>query len=161
MKFFDTALSIEFQRCEGEDLAFLNEFNQNSKNAVLTHLKKLATKVDFSEGEELLFKLFLSLKEDIMRLEDKITQRASSLRLENEAKLCGIGFEGFKFSSPCLEKEGLYYGRLEIKRQIMSLFFKALSDNECEITQIKKEDKTLFDAFVVDTQRQNILKGKQ
>ncbi len=161
MKFFDTALSIEFQRCEGENSAFLNEFNQSSKNAILARFKKLATKVDFSEGEELLFKLFLSIKEDIMRLEDKITQKNSRLMLKNEAQLCGVGFEGFKFSSPCLEKGELYYGRLEIKRQIMSLFFRALSENECEITQIKQEDKSLFDTFVVDTQRQNILKGKQ
>lgn len=41
-----------------------------------------------------------------------------------------------------------------------AFFFKALNQNEAMIERIKKDDKTAFDAFVVEIQRQNILKGK-
>lgn len=161
MKFFETALSLKFERCEGEHLEFLKDFNRLNKNAVLTRFKQAAAKVNFSEGEELLFKLFLSLKEDIMRMDDKISQKNSPLVLKNEAMICGVGFEGIKFSTPCLENGALYYAKTEINREIMGFFFVAQNESEGEITRIKKEDKSLFDAFVVETQRQNILKGKQ
>lgn len=160
MKFFDTALKIEFELCEGENASFLNDFNQSAQNALLARFKKLAAKVDFSEGEALLYQMLLSIKEDLARLDDKISHKNSALVLQNESVLCGVGFEGIKFSENVLENEALYYGRVELHHQTMRFFFKALNQNEAMIERIKKEDKTAFDAFVVEIQRQNILKGK-
>lgn len=161
MKFFDTALKIEFQRYKEDDLAFLSEFNQMNNNALNTW-KKLALKVSFSEEEELLFKLLLSLKEDVLRLEDKIYQRNSLLELEHKSQISGIAFDGLKLQDECLETEALYYARIEINHQLISFFFKALNSNQALITEIKREDKGFYDVFVVEMQRRmiNATKGQ-
>lgn len=159
MKFFDTALPLEFERFEEDNAAFLQDFHQGG-NAALSKWKKLAAKVDFSEGEELLFHLLLSLKEDIMRIEDELAQKSSALKLANKGIISALAFEGFKFKEQCLQKDAFYYARANIAHHRVSFFFKALSSDEASITQMKKEDKTLFDAFVVDIQRQLIHKRK-
>lgn len=161
MKFFDTALKIEFELCEGENLAFLQEFNQISNSAV-SKWKKLANKVNFSEGEELLFNLLLSLKDDFIKLEDKIYQKNSFLSLKKESKISGIAFDGIRLNDECLQEEALYYARIEINHQNISFFFKALNSTQALITQMKKEDKNSYDIFVVEMQRQmiNATKGQ-
>ena len=159
MKFFDTAVAVEFERFDEGNPAFLEDFHQ-SANSTLNKWKKLAAKVDFSEGEELLFHLFLSLKEDIMRLENEITQKNLALKLANKGVISAFAFEGVRFKEPCLEANALYYARANIAHHTMSFFLKALNDYEAEISQMKKEDKALYDAFVVDIQRQLIHKRK-
>lgn len=162
MKFFDTALKLEFELYEGENLVILQEFHQTN-NAALNKWKKLASKVNFSEGEELLFNLLLSLKDDMIKLEDKIYQKSSFVPLKFESVVCGIAFEGIKLQDECLQAENIYYGRIELNYQVISFFFKALDTRQGIITQIKKEDSTLYDNFVVEMQRQiiNTSKGKE
>lgn len=159
MKFFDTALSVEFERFDESNEAFLQDFHQGG-NAALNKWKKLAAKVDFSEGEELLFHLLLSVKEDLSRLEDEVMQRNSALKLASKGIISAVGFEGVRFKEPCLEANALYYVRANIAHHTMSFFVKAENADEASITQIKKEDKALYDAFVVDIQRQLIHKRK-
>lgn len=157
MKFFDAALPLEFERFDESNPAFLQDFHQGTS---LNQWKKLAAKVDFSEGEQLLFHLLLSVKEDLSRIEEELSQKNSAFKLKNKATLSALAFEGLKFKEPCLEKELVYYARTKINHQKISFFFKALSSDEASITQMKKEDKVLFDAFVVDIQRQIINKRK-
>ena len=159
MKFFDAALKLEFELYDENNLSFLQDFNQ-SKNVALNKWKKLAAKVDFSEGEELLFHLLLSLKDDVMKLEDTILQKNSTLILKEKNTINAVAFEGIRLKDECLQEGALYYAHTEINRQMISFFFKALSLNEASITQMKKEDKILYDNFVVDIQRQLINKRK-
>ena len=162
MKFFDTALKLEFEPYDDENLTLLQEFHQTN-NAALNRWKKLASKVNFSEGEELLFNLLLSLKDDIIKLEDKINQKNSFAPLKFKNIVCGIAFEGIKLQDECLQGDAVYYGRIELNHQVISFFFKALDTRQGVITQIKKEDSTLYDNFVVEMQRQiiNTSKGKE
>lgn len=159
MKFFDAALKLEFELYDEGNLTFLQDYHQ-SKNVALNKWKKLAAKVNFSEGEELLFHLLLSLKDDVMKLEDVILQKNSSLVLKEKSTVNAVAFEGIRLEDKCLQEGALYYARTEINRQMINFFFKALSADEASITQMKKEDKTLYDTFVVDIQRQLINKRK-
>lgn len=159
MKFFDTALQVEFELYDESNLAFLQDFNQG-KNATLNKWQKLAAKVDFTEGEELLFRLLLELKNDMIKLEEAVLHKNSALKLENQGIIKAVAFEGVEFENECLNVNALYYARMQINHQAISFFFKALSKTEGQFTQMKKEDKTLYDNFVVDIQRQLINKRK-
>lgn len=155
MKFFNTALSLEFERFEDENLAFIEDFNKGAN--LQNKWKKLAAKIDFSEGEELLFKMLLSLQESVLRLENK---NDKTPKLKQKAMICALNFSGFKLQKNAFEKDALYYAKIHIDNELVKLFFRALSENEGEISQIKKDDKTMLDAFVVEIQRQEILKNK-
>lgn len=159
MKFFDTALRVEFELYDESNLAFLQDFNQG-KNATLNKWQKLAAKVDFTEGEELLFRLLLDVKNDMIGLEETVLHKNSALKLENKGIIKAVAFEAVAFENECLSVNALYYARMQINHQAISFFFKALSKTEGQFTQMKKEDKTLYDNFVVDIQRQLINERK-
>ncbi len=159
MKFFDTALQVEFELYDESNLTFLQDFNQG-KNLALNKWKKQAAKIDFTEGEELLFNLLLSLKDDMIKLEEAILHKNSALMLKNKGIISAVAFEGIKFKEQCLQNGALYYAKMSINHHLMSFFFKALNADEGTFTQVKKEDKTLYDNFVVDIQRQLIIKRK-
>lgn len=155
MKFFDTAISLEFEKFEGENLEFLEDFNRT--NLGVNKWKKLAAKVDFSEGEEMIFKMLLELKNEILELKKSGEKK---LKLKQKAMICAMNFEGFKLAKNLLEINATYYAKFSLESQSVKLFFIAKSQNEGEIYEIKKEDKMLLDGFVVEIQRQNILKSK-
>lgn len=162
LNFFKTALKIHFQSTsEDESSPFMQEYLSLNLAHLNDRWKKLGLKVDFTEGEALLFDLILSLKQDVKNLEQKLFEKEALLRLEHEANLCGINFEHIQIKENLFVKNQIYYARFELNHTKIALFIRALSANEAEIYKIKKEDKQYYDAFVTQMQRDMIksLKG--
>lgn len=157
MTFFKTSLKIDFEALnERNEERFLQEYLALTKGAELARFKKLAAKIDFSEAEEFLFHMLLSIKEDLSDLKFKIDKKESLLKLENTGFINEFNFEHIKLGAPCLKPLASYYARLELGGQLVSLFCKAHSAQVAEITKIKAEEKVLWDNFVVQMQRDMI-----
>ncbi|WP_142682333.1 hypothetical protein [Campylobacter sp. MIT 99-7217] len=161
MNFFKTALRIDFQEASLDDEQFMQEYFNLNLSKINDRWKKLSFKTDFTEGERLLFELILKLREDIKGLEQRILSENSLLELEQKANLCGVNFENLQLLETCLKQNQIYYGRFELNRSKIALFFEALDEKTAKIIKIKNEDKQEYDAFVVQMQREMIktLKG--
>ena len=59
-----------------------------------------------------------------------------------------------------MEKDKQYYMRFEINNQKIALFIEAQSENLAKMIKIKPEDRIIYDAFVVEIQRDMIRSKK-
>lgn len=160
MKLFKAGFKAEFSQCEIENTHFLNEYLKLGAISQLNKWKKLALRVDFEESEKLIFDLLLSLKEDVLRLENTLAKEKELLALEKQAMVDELNFEYIHFLEPCLDKEKEYYVRFELNNQQIALFLKAQNIHLAKIVKIKPEDKIAYDAFVVELQRNAIREKK-
>ncbi|ARJ55873.1 hypothetical protein [Campylobacter cuniculorum] len=160
LNLFKAGLSAEFQSCDINDSYFLQEYLNININSRLNKWKKLASKVDFEESEKLIFELLLSLKEDIARLQNNLSEQDKLLPLSQKGIIDALNFEYLNFLEPLLEKDKQYYMRFEINNQKIALFIEAQSENLAKMIKIKPEDRIIYDAFVVEIQRDMIRSKK-
>ncbi|EAI0351555.1 hypothetical protein E0093_08820, partial [Campylobacter jejuni] len=122
--------------------------------------KKLALRIDFDEGEKIIFDLLLSLKEDILRLENSLDKNKELIPLKQKGVVESLNFEYLNFLDTILEEDKEYYLRFDLNNQKIAIFIKAQSQTLAKIIKIKPEDKMAFDAFVVEIQR-NMIRNKK
>lgn len=116
--------------------------------------------MDFDEGEKIIFDLLLSLKEDILRLEDSLDKNKDLLVLKQKGVVESLNFEYLNFLDEILEEGKEYYIRFDLNNQKMAIFAKAQNKKLAQIIKIKPEDRIAFDAFVVQLQRDMIRNKK-
>lgn len=161
LNLFATHLKADLECCELENNPFLQEYSALSALSALSKWKKLATRVDFDEGEKIIFDLLLSLKEDILRIENSLSKNKELLTLKQKAFIRALNFDYFDLSDGILQRDKTYYLRVELNHQILALFIKAESENLAKIVKVKPEDRVVFDAFVVAVQRENIINNRE
>lgn len=163
LNLFKAGLNAEFEVCKVDDSYFLQEYLNINTSSKLGKWKKLTSKMDFEESERLIFELLLSLKEDIAKMESYILKQDKLLPLSQRAVIGALNFEYLNFLEPVLQRDQEYYMRFEIDNQKVALFVRAQSENLAKIIKIKAEDRVLYDAFVVEIQRDMIRnkKGEQ
>ena len=161
LNLFKAGLSAEFQSCDVNDSYFLQEYLNINLSSKLSKWKKLASKVDFEDSEKLIFDLILSLKEDIVKLENRLLNQDKLLPLSQKGIIDALNFEYLNFLEPLLQKDKHYYMRFEINGQKIALFALAQSENLAKIIKIKAEDRILYDAFTVEIQRDMIRNRKE
>ena len=160
LKLFAAGLEADLECCELENNPFSQEYLKLSALSALSKWKKLAARVEFEEGERIIFDLLLSLKEDILRLENALSADRELLPLKQRAVIRALNFEHFDFAEGVLERDKIYYLRAGLNHQILALFIRAESENLARIVKIKPEDRAVFDAFVVAVQRENIINSR-
>ncbi|EAL8252155.1 TPA: hypothetical protein RZK31_001510 [Campylobacter coli] len=146
--------------CDIENNHFLQEYLKLGAISQLSKWKKLALRVDFDEGEKIIFDLLLSLKEDILRLEDSLDKNKDLLALKQKGVVESLNFEYLNFLDEILEEGKEYYIRFDLNNQKMAIFAKAQNKKLAQIIKIKPEDRIAFDAFVVQLQRDMIRNKK-
>ncbi|RQD68464.1 hypothetical protein DZC71_02395 [Campylobacter hepaticus] len=157
---FKTNCKADLESCEIENNRFLEEYLKLGSIAQIAKWKKLALNTDFDEGEKIIFDLLLSLKEDILRLENSLNRDKTLLKLKQEGIIEALNFEYLNFSDNILEKDSNYYLRFDLNNQKIAIFIKAQNNKLAKIIKIKPEDKIAFDAFVVEIQRELIRNKK-
>ncbi|AXP09105.1 hypothetical protein N4T57_00180 [Campylobacter hepaticus] len=157
---FKTNCKADLESCEIENNRFLEEYLKLGSIAQIAKWKKLALNTDFDEGEKIIFDLLLSLKEDILRLENSLNRDKTLLKLKQEGIIEALNFEYLNFSDNILEKDSNYYLRFDLNNQKIAVFIKAQNNKLAKIIKIKPEDKIAFDAFVVEIQRELIRNKK-
>lgn len=158
--FFKAGFEAELECCEIENNHFLQEYLKLGAISQLSKWKKLAMRIDFGEGEKIIFDLLLSLKEDILRLENSLSKDTELLALKQKGIVESLNFEYLNFLDNTLEKDKEYYLRFELNRQKIAIFVKAENEKLAKIVKIKPEDRLAFDAFVVEIQR-DIIRNKK
>ncbi|MGH2327597.1 hypothetical protein ACRCD5_04670 [Campylobacter taeniopygiae] len=161
LKLFKAGFEADLESCKIEDNHFLQEYLKLGAISQLSKWKKMATRIDFSDGEKIIFDLILSLKEDILRVESAINKDEELIPLKQKAIVGSLNFEHLNFLENILEINQEYYIRFSLNNQKMALFAKAKSQTLAQIIKIKPEDKTAFDAFVVEVQRDMIRNKKE
>ena len=151
---FKSSISVNFDENSKQEDRFLQEYFALNLNSKLTRFKKMAAKIEFSEGEELIFNLLLSLKNDILRLEAKIEQQNNLLELSYSSVICAIHYEYMRLADALLKENEIYYMRFSIEGQDIALFTKAVDDRTVKIVKFKNDDKILYDSFVAQMQRE-------
>ncbi|EAK5057312.1 hypothetical protein CE017_08580, partial [Campylobacter jejuni] len=106
------------------------------------------------------FDLLLSLKEDILRLENSLDKNKELIPLKQKGVIESLNFEYLNFLDTILEEDKEYYLRFDLNNQKIAIFIKAQSQTLAKIIKIKPEDKMAFDAFVVEIQR-NMIRNKK
>jgi len=162
LNLFKAGLKIEFEPCTLEDSCFLEEYLSLSANSGLQKWKKLASKLDLDNEQKLIFDLLLSVKEDLGKIQNFIFKDESLLSLSKKAFVESLNFEYINLTQPFLEQDKQYYARFELNKQKIPVFLQAQSENLAKIIKIKSEDQMIYNAFVVDIQRDIIknMKGE-
>lgn len=157
---FKAGFEASLEYCDIENNHFLQEYLKLGAISQLSKWKKLALRVDFDEGEKIIFDLLLSLKEDILRLEDSLDKNKDLLVLKQKGVVESLNFEYLNFLDEILEEGKEYYIRFDLNNQKMAIFAKAQNKKLAQIIKIKPEDRIAFDAFVVQLQRDMIRNKK-
>ncbi|OOX99234.1 hypothetical protein BOQ01_07645 [Campylobacter coli] len=157
---FKAGFEASLECCDIENNHFLQEYLKLGAISQLSKWKKLALRVDFDEGEKIIFDLLLSLKEDILRLEDSLDKNKDLLALKQKGVVESLNFEYLNFLDEILEEGKEYYIRFDLNNQKMAIFAKAQNKKLAQIIKIKPEDRIVFDAFVVQLQRDMIRNKK-
>lgn len=157
---FKAGFEASLECCDIENNHFLQEYLKLGAISQLSKWKKLALRVDFDEGEKIIFDLLLSLKEDILRLEDSLDKNKDLLALKQKGVVESLNFEYLNFLDEILEEGKEYYIRFDLNNQKMAIFAKAQNKKLVQIIKIKPEDRIAFDAFVVQLQRDMIRNKK-
>ncbi len=162
INFFQCSLNLNFEESKTRYDEFLHDYLTSNNLVNLNKWKKLASRVEFSEGEQLIFELLLDLKQEIFMLKNDINKSNLSIELNQNFMLDGINFSHLKFKEECLQHKEEYYAKLELYGQKICFFFKGLNAKEGKIIQMKSEDESIYNNFVVDMQREmiKILKEK-
>ncbi|TKX31857.1 hypothetical protein [Campylobacter aviculae] len=161
LKLFKAGFEAQLEYCKIEDNHFLQEYLKLGAISQLSKWKKMASRIDFSEGEKIIFDLLLSLKEDILRVESAVNKGEELIPLKQKAIVESLNFDHLNFSENVLENDEEYYIRFNLNNQKVALFAKAKSQTLVQIIKIKPEDKVAFDAFVVEVQRDMIRNKKE
>ncbi len=157
---FKAGFEASLECCDIENNHFLQEYLKLGAISQLSKWKKLALRVDFDEGGKIIFDLLLSLKEDILRLEDSLDKNKDLLALKQKGVVESLNFEYLNFLDEILEEGKEYYIRFDLNNQKMAIFAKAQNKKLAQIIKIKPEDRIAFDAFVVQLQRDMIRNKK-
>ncbi|ECV9671865.1 hypothetical protein F2N07_06660 [Campylobacter jejuni] len=157
---FKAGFEASLECCDIENNHFLQEYLKLGAISQLSKWKKLALRVDFDESEKIIFDLLLSLKEDILRLEDSLDKNKDLLALKQKGVVESLNFEYLNFLDEILEEGKEYYIRFDLNNQKMAIFAKAQNKKLAQIIKIKPEDRIAFDAFVVQLQRDMIRNKK-
>ncbi|HEB9353542.1 TPA: hypothetical protein RZK46_001531 [Campylobacter coli] len=157
---FKAGFEASLECCDIENNHFLQEYLKLGAISQLSKWKKLALRVDFDEGEKIIFDLLLSLKEDILSLEDSLDKNKDLLALKQKGVVESLNFEYLNFLDEILEEGKEYYIRFDLNNQKMAIFAKAQNKKLAQIIKIKPEDRIAFDAFVVQLQRDMIRNKK-
>ncbi|OEW87051.1 hypothetical protein A0M35_08655 [Campylobacter jejuni] len=157
---FKAGLEAHLECCEIENNRFLGEYLKLGAISQILKWKKLASRIDFDEGEKIIFDLLLSLKEDILRLENSLDKNKELIPLKQKGVVESLNFEYLNFLDTILEEDKEYYLRFDLNNQKIAIFIKAQSQTLAKIIKIKPEDKMAFDAFVVEIQR-NMIRNKK
>ncbi|EGK8165809.1 hypothetical protein IO441_001449 [Campylobacter coli] len=157
---FKAGFEASLECCDIENNHFLQEYLKLGAISQLSKWKKLALRVDFDEGEKIIFDLLLSLKEDILRLEDSLDKNKDLLALKQKGVVESLNFEYLNFLDEILKEGKEYYIRFDLNNQKMAIFAKAQNKKLAQIIKIKPEDRIAFDAFVVQLQRDMIRNKK-
>ncbi|EAI3389201.1 TPA: hypothetical protein SB591_001384 [Campylobacter coli] len=157
---FKAGFEASLECCDIENNHFLQEYLKLGAISQLSKWKKLALRVDFDEGEKIIFDLLLSLKEDILRLEDSLDKNKDLLTLKQKGVVESLNFEYLNFLDEILEEGKEYYIRFDLNNQKMAIFARAQNKKLAQIIKIKPEDRIAFDAFVVQLQRDMIRNKK-
>lgn len=157
---FKAGFEASLECCDIENNHFLQEYLKLGAISQLSKWKKLALRVDFDESEKIIFDLLLSLKEDILRLEDSLDKNKDLLTLKQKGVVESLNFEYLNFLDEILEEGKEYYIRFDLNNQKMAIFARAQNKNLAQIIKIKPEDRIAFDAFVVQLQRDMIRNKK-
>ncbi len=157
---FKAGFEASLECCDIENNHFLQEYLKLGAISQLSKWKKLALRVDFDEGEKIIFDLLLSLKEDILRLEVSLDKNKDLLALKQKGVVESLNFEYLNFLDEILEEGKEYYIRFDLNNQKMAIFAKAQNKKLAQIIKIKPEDRIAFDAFVVQLQRDMIRNKK-
>ncbi|EAI3824237.1 hypothetical protein XJ45_08125 [Campylobacter coli] len=157
---FKAGFEASLECCNIENNHFLQEYLKLGAISQLSKWKKLALRVDFDEGEKIIFDLLLSLKEDILRLEDSLDKNKDLLALKQKGVVESLNFEYLNFLDEILEEGKEYYIRFDLNNQKMAIFAKAQNKKLAQIIKIKPEDRIAFDTFVVQLQRDMIRNKK-
>ncbi|HEF9953714.1 TPA: hypothetical protein SB274_001646, partial [Campylobacter coli] len=144
---FKAGFEASLECCDIENNHFLQEYLKLGAISQLSKWKKLALRVDFDEGEKIIFDLLLSLKEDILRLEDSLDKNKDLLVLKQKGVVESLNFEYLNFLDEILEEGKEYYIRFDLNNQKMAIFAKAQNKKLAQIIKIKPEDRIAFDAF--------------
>ncbi|HDZ5243296.1 TPA: hypothetical protein RTJ10_001537 [Campylobacter jejuni] len=157
---FKAGFEVHLECCEIENNRFLGEYLKLGTISQILKWKKLALRIDFDEGEKIIFDLLLSLKEDILRLENSLDKNKELIPLKQKGVIESLNFEYLNFLDTILEEDKEYYLRFDLNNQKIAIFIKAQSQTLAKIIKIKPEDKMAFDAFVVEIQR-NMIRNKK
>ncbi|WP_457743723.1 hypothetical protein [Sulfurimonas sp.] len=155
-------ISIQFSQADISQELFEREYQKLSESdddPISQWLKLAKARGETAESDPVLLNLMVELHRKIdaleMFLKNETPQRVS---LTSAAEIGAIGFEHFELKEPLLEKDKLYYGRVEMpvhpKRDI-GVFFKALSSKLANIIKIHERDEKEWAAYM--TARERIL----
>ncbi|HEG4988553.1 TPA: hypothetical protein SER58_001825, partial [Campylobacter jejuni] len=102
---FKAGFEAHLECCEIENNRFLGEYLKLGTISQILKWKKLALRIDFDEGEKIIFDLLLSLKEDILRLENSLDKNKELIPLKQKGVIESLNFEYLNFLDTILEED--------------------------------------------------------
>ena len=164
IRLIPSPLAISF---EEEQPHFKEEYDRlgaEIDDPVGQYLKMAKARGEMGDSDKVLVELVVALHRKVDELTKIIKNEPKQLiSLKNKAKISHIGYEYFKLSSPVLEKNKKYYGRLEISlfpQRDVPVYFIGVDEMVAEIFMMHERDIKDYNAFIAARERAIIREQK-
>ncbi len=164
-------ISINFSELSDEkkdefELEF-QKLSDSDDDPIGRWIKLAKARGETNDTDKVLLELLVELHRKVDNLESLIKkEKPKRIKLNFSSQISSIGFEHFKLKEKILEKDKIYYGRIEMpvhpKRDV-AVFFKALSSDVAEFTKMHERDQKEWNSYVTARERVLIreLRAKQ
>jgi len=161
-------ISIQFSKLSLDKEAYEREYQQLSESdddPISQWLKLAKARGDTSESDPVILNLIVELHRKIDALEAFLKNEVPKrVPLTQEVEIKAIGFEHFKLKDVLLQKDELYYGRIEMPvypKHDVGVFFKAESSSLVKIIKMHERDEKEWAAYMTARERILIREAKE
>jgi len=155
-------ISIQFSELSLDKEAYEREYQQLSESdddPISQWLKLAKARGDTAESDPVILNLVVELHRKVDALEAFLKNEVPKrVPLTQEAEIKAIGFEHFELKDALLQKDEVYYGRIEMPvhpKHDVGVFFKAESSSLVKIIKMHERDEKEWAAYM--TARERIL----
>ncbi|MDL0089628.1 hypothetical protein [Campylobacter gastrosuis] len=168
MRLVPASLEIEFSLDDDKNEQFFIEFNsmtRSEEDALGAWLKRAKARGDTKESDQVLLTLLIELHRKIDELSDTLkNEQKSRIKLENRAKITGIGFEGISIDEPKFQSGKSYYARILMPifpKRTIAIYLNAIDEKTAKITMMHGDDESDFNAYVTARERVMIRQNRE
>jgi len=162
-------ISLEFSKLvDDKQEEFEREFHQLSDSdddPISQWLKLARARGETRDTDDVLLNLMVELHRKIDTLEMTIKgEKPKRIDLDTYVEIDSIGFEHFHIKESLLEKDTIYYGRVNMpvhpKRDV-AVYFKAVDNSLAEIIKMHERDEKEWSSYLTARERVLIRNAKQ
>ncbi|AQW86147.1 hypothetical protein CPIN18021_0946 [Campylobacter pinnipediorum subsp. caledonicus] len=153
-------LTIDFELDKHKNERFFKEFTSitnNEEDQLGAWLKRAKARGETKESDQVLLTLLVELHRKFDELSATIRQESREfLKLNDNDKISGIGFEYFCIENDKFIKDEFYYARIAMPvfpKRTIAIYFKSIDEKTAHIVNMHLDDEESWNSYVTARER--------